>query len=198
MALRSSLLDLPAEIRLSIYDEIPTGMCPPLGLRLNKFTYLSGEGILVKGLASLSRTCKKLHNEIKDVMYQKKVFRIHICDMHMRNPIPSFYPNLSCVSLLRKAHVNFGVVTDDIVNRETLKSFIAAAESILRLLSTSDQLEVFTFAIMARSLGPQFAQDLAKARSTTWKSGAQAGRSYRERELDYAMKAIDLAKLECA
>ena len=147
MAPRSMLLDVPIEIRLSIYDKIPSGRHPPRIMRLNEFTEIVYEGRSVRGLAPLSRTCMKLHKEVKDIMCGKRAFMIHVSDVFKRLTVPSFYPNSSYVSVLRKVHVDLGFGTDEIFHKETLNSFVAAAESILQVLNTSGRLEGFTIAI---------------------------------------------------
>ena len=111
----------------------------------------------------------------------------------------TFQWSISCISHFRKVHINVGCAPyRGSIDKEKLKDLTAIVESILQLLNRSRQLEVFTFTFMTKGFDREFSQDLAKARSITWKSGLQAGRSYKERELDYAMKAIDLVKRECA
>ena len=72
MVPKSRLLDLPAEIRLLIYDEIssiPTGTrADQKRMHFNKATEVLVDGKSIVGLVPLSSTCKNIYDELNKVM----------------------------------------------------------------------------------------------------------------------------------
>lgn len=81
---------------------------------------------------------------------------------------------------------------------EYFEGFVSALEDVLVGLQRSDQLNVFTFVVMPTMMDDSFKSGMREAARASTLSMVQGRWSWKQRELDYAMRILDLVKREIA
>lgn len=151
---------------------------------------------LETSLLRLGRTCRQLLFETDEALYGKQEFNIEVFQSSL-NCLRGFVKlNLSFLASVRTAHLKFEY------DGHHSHRYGARMEEILRVLSESTELEVCTIDfVFPKSFSPQWRQyktetekQVDTLRHLATKEGVRDGKNAKDRELDFAKRAVEYFK----
>ena len=193
---KPTLLSLPVELRLKIYNFAKSPRTP-LEIQIGYRTYLIPCSVCDIGL-SLIQTCRKVKDEVIDVLYKNRRFEIVSGCRRRLGPGRRSLTDSSLLSKIQVVHMIFNILhTVERVHNQSV-----ALQGFLQSLMESKELKVFTFSAHCilmgiGSIGGKIIQKkFYELRRASTEEGVKDGKDAKERELDYAMRVMSFLKLE--
>ena len=194
----ANLSCLPSELRLRIYDFMQRQNpewethCTYLDHTTDFVARDIGKGPRGQGiLVPLSKTCKKIRHEVDDILYKQ---RFAICT---QGTYPRDYQGLClseagwiCFSRMRLVHLDIEIPQN--LLGSDIGLHISTLKKLLKRLRESTGLQVFTVAASDMDSVAAFENKKRELRRTATKEGVRAGKTAKERELDYALMLVEL------
>ena len=207
MPAKLNLLDLPSELRLRVFDYCADE--PMFKKRyIGTIARLEVGGSYSGTLAALSYTCKRISNEVNDHLYSDRLFTLVLEDQHREWwPWPAYSsfpiraydsnrPDLSFLPHVRSLHL--------VVVLATPREFAAksaALEMVLAILTKSTELRIFTLTVnfapwVTAEQRAERENRLRGLRKRAMKDGEKAGKSVKERQLEFGLRVVEMLKRE--
>lgn len=150
-------------------------------------------------LVRLGQTCKEMHCEIDEILHAGRNFEIEVSSRLERRHAQDGRVdlNFSFLHRLRRVHLSFSMPTNTPLDHE----IVARMEIILRTLRESIMLEVCTvkvgFVTNIYDEPPGIVEarkELDRLRRLATKEGVRDGKNAKNRELDFARRAVEYLK----
>lgn len=192
---KPTFLSLPTEVRLMIYESVPRAENMPQtrGGYLSPGTSFRAE--TASQLLALTLVCKQIHDETKDLVLcgLLQILSWSSEQQSRRNYVKAESWN----SILQYQRVSFNVSVEPLSPREDITSLLCSVRLVVECMRRSTKLQYLSFTIAASNDTHQVQRKQYAQRRATIRDGVKAGRNTLQRELDYAIKAIDLVESEC-
>ncbi|KAK3704182.1 hypothetical protein LTR37_014022 [Vermiconidia calcicola] len=180
------------KLRLAIYENLRQCSDRYHSWRRNHLTVASTGNGDVKVIASLSRTCKQVHSEVAELLYDR-TFDIQVTNMPAEAPCSTQQPHegYSFVKFIPRAAMSLALYR----YHGAFSAPLLTAEKVLEMLATGSQLPHLSFHFgtgafdAKKNLGVE--TDVARLRRAANREGRN-GKEHRDRELVYAEGVVGL------
>lgn len=193
----STLIQLPAELRLHIYSHLSySSKSLHFTFRVHELHYVSAGGQRqdYRTLKSLMRTCKLIRAEIEDHIYSKINFKAVFGNLGIgqldagRSKTPTHNCKLDFLGVLQHVEIKIGIT-----GNETVAPLLDTLSQLFGLLVMNDKIKTFVFTLHCWSIpGLEGKERLLHSRGQVLGSGAC---SVRTRNLLVAQEVLEKLKL---
>ena len=146
-------------------------------------------------LAPVTMVCKQLHSETQD-MVNADLIKMYLMNQSSVASVRSTKSKAwSCLSQMHSVHLGVTMISDK--DSSNIARLVATAWELVLCLRASSQLRSFSFMLSFMDCDGEWAELCEKnstLRRKATREGVKAGRNAAQREMDYALMAIEMIK----